>query len=159
MALFRNPKPAVYVITAFVVLFLLLLAFKARANPSDGLAVEGGYTLVRGPAPVLALTYAWPGPNDASWLCRMSLVGSTAEAPNQSALGCQLIAGYKQFDLGLGMVWLHHTDRYNGSNLNFMLSAAYRLNERWALRYVHWSNAGQSEHNVGRDMLVVSRKF
>ena len=159
MALFRNPKPVVYVITAFVLLFLILLAVKARANPADGLSVEAGHTIVRGPAPALALTYSWAGPNDTSWLCRMSLVGSTSEAANQSAIGCQLITGYKQFDLGLGMAWLHHADAYNGSNLNFMLSAAYRFSTRWAAVYVHWSNAGQSEHNVGRDMVSVRYRF
>jgi hypothetical protein len=149
--LFNIPKPWGYVIAGFVVLFLLLLALKARAASS--IEFEAGYPMVVG------LDTNWDGPIGTSFQCGLDLVASRGGATNNAGLQCLLIDGYKTFDLGLGAIVLHHADQYNGSAANFSLLAQWRMSSRWTFRYRHWSNAGMSDHNQGRDMLMLAYKF
>ena len=75
MRLFRNPKSAVYLIVAFVVAFLLLLAIRARAEST--IQVEGGSAVLRGYTPTLGLSIQWPeaGPARTDYELGFMLIG------------------------------------------------------------------------------------
>lgn len=159
----RNPNKAQIAILVFVLLFLGSLATQCRAEPVA--QFELGSTVARGVAPVVGLSVIWPdaGPKDADFECGVQLIGTSTfkneDQSNQAAFQCLLVDGYKKLDLGLGVVYLQNTDGYNGSNTNFSLKFGYRFTDRISLSWRHWSNAGTSKPNYGRDMLVLGYRF
>lgn len=156
--LFDNPSKAQ--IGIFIALSLLILAFATQCRSAD-LSFELGSTVVRGPAPVIgfALTFPGAGPKDADYLCTVHLIGSAGANSNQAAYQCMLVDGFKKFDVGFGLAYLHHTDEYNGSCLNFGLMLGLRMTDHLVARYRHISNAGMQAPNLGRDYVLVSYRF
>lgn len=147
-----------------IVVLLLLGSFATTCRSESIIQVEGGSTLSRGYTPALGLTIVWPesGPGDADFQCGLMLVGTSefkTNNPNQAAVQCLIVDGYKRFDLGLGIVALQNTDDYNSSHTNFSLLAGYRFTDRLGVIYRHWSNAGTTKPNIGRDMLLLTYRF
>jgi len=163
MALFRNPRPVVYGISVFVLAAIAAFGSRCRAEPI--FQVEAGAAIIRGQAEVLGLTVLWPeaGPKDADFSLGLELIGSSRygarEQPNQVGLQVQMVDGFGRFDIGLGIVFLQNTDAYNGSRANFSLLAGYRFTDRLSLIVRHWSNAGTTDHNLGRDRLLLTWRF
>lgn len=155
--LFLNKGAVPWILAAFLCLLSLSFATKCRAEGEVHL--EAGAALVHGEAPALGIAVQHPGPLDTDWLCSLNLVGATSAARNQGALSCMLVDGLGRLDLGVGVALLHHADAYNGSSANFALMLQYRFDEHWVARWRHWSNAGQTEVNKGRDLLMVVYRF
>lgn len=156
-----NPTKVKFAILAFVVIALSAFATKCRAADDVTLSVETGTTYIRGETPVFGLTVNWlnAGPKDADFQCGLMLVGSTAGNRNQAGFQCLMVDGFGKFDIGLGLVALQNIDEYNGSHANFSLMLGYRFTDRFGLKVRHWSNAGTTDSNKGRDMLLVSYQF
>ena len=157
-----NPGKAQLGILVFILLLLGGFATQCRAEPV--MQFEGGSTIVRGYTPAIGLTIIWPeaGPLDADFQCGIQLVGTSeyrSDNPNQAAVQCLVVDGYKKLDLGIGVVALQNTDDYNGSHANFSLMAGYRFTDKFGVIYRHWSNAGSVDPNLGRDMLLVTYRF
>jgi len=172
MSLINNPRKAVIGVTAFVIAFVAgLFLSKCHSEPlgpTDAPYVQfsGGKTMIRGPAPVLDLAFTTPSKqlNKAYWQGSMTLIGSSSnrgiDAPNNMMLRGLFVDGLGRFDFGLGIAYVLNPLPYNGSNLNFALQADYRfavvpLTVTWA----HVSNAGMTDHNLGRDMLLLGWRF
>jgi hypothetical protein len=155
--LFRNPKKARIGICVFVV--LLLLAFASQCRASE-LWFEAGTTISRGEAPVIGFALEFPkaGPKDLDYMVGLHLIGEADGEANNAALSLQLVDGFGKFDIGFGICLLHHADAFNGSRANFALSVAYRFG-RHAVRERHCSNAGMTEVNKGRDLLLFGRRL
>ena len=157
-----NPRKAQIAIFVFVLLLLGTFATQCRAEPI--MQFEGGSTVVRGYTPAIGLTVIWPeaGPLDADFQCGIQLIGTSdyrSDNPNQAAVQCLVVDGYKKLDLGIGIVALQNTDDYNGSHANFSLMAGYRFTDKIGVIYRHWSNAGSVDPNLGRDMVLLTYRF
>lgn len=160
--LFRNRPKMVYLITLFVLLFLLLLAVKARADQT--LTFEAGSAMVRGETPTLGITISCPrcGPIGADWEGGFDLIGESdyrgANVPNVIQLRGALVDGYRGFELGLGFAYVNVPTPYT-CQLDFHLLARYRISGRWSAQWRHSSSAGSCDPNVGRDILTLGYRF
>ena len=79
--------------------------------------------------------------------------------PNEFGARAQLTASWWRFELAFGPILLEHEDYYNSSHLDLALSAEGAVTEHWRVRFEHWSNAGSSPHNVGRNMALLDYRF
>lgn len=154
---------------ALVAIFLLLFiaALATRCHAAEPYAQFGvGSTIIRGPASALDLSVVYPeaGPEDSDYALGITFVGAslygTARQPGQFMIHGDMIDGFGPLDLGLGIAWLQNTDAYDGSHMNFSLSAAYRFHALpLTLVYRHFSNAGTAAPNVGRDSVFLAWRF
>jgi hypothetical protein len=159
---FRNPPATVAILLVFIGAFLFG-ASKCNAEPV--LQAELGYTMIRGPAVTFGLNVSWPGagPRTADFQCGLYLIseyefGGTTQ-PNQAIANCMLVQHIRKLDLGIGPAYLQNIDAINGSHFNFALMARYRFTERFALSWLHHSNAGTVSPNKGRDALMLGWGF
>ena len=158
----KLPKaPTFYAVLVFVLFLMAAYATQCRASE---LEVNGGATIVRGNAAVLKLDIIFPraGPLDSDYRCGIALIGPSeynGDQRQQAAAQCQMIDGFGKLDLGLGLVYLQNIDAYNGSHTNFSLSIGYRFTERFSVTYQHWSNAGTTKSNKGRDFITLGWRF
>lgn len=167
--LFHNPPKVVIVITAFVLLFLAGLIWnKSHAAVLDAPYVQmsGGTTVVRGPAPVLDLTFTQPSNalHGAFWSESLTIIGSSTydnkPVPNNMAVRGLFLDGFGRFDVGMGLSWMLNPLPYNGSNVNFNLQVDYRFKFLpITLTYTHMSDAGMTAHNLGRDIVLIGWRF
>ena len=65
--------------------------------------------------------------------------------------------GRAELGLGLGY-WAHSSDSF-GHRQVFELTAGWHVSSRVALRFRHYSNAGQATPNVGQNMVTASWSF
>lgn len=172
MSLINNPKKAVIGVGIFVLAIVLGLMFPtchgAELGPTDAPYVQfsGGITMIRGPAPVLDMAFTTPSSQlrNAYWQGSMTLIGSSSNsginAPNNVALRGLFVDGLGRFDFGIGPSWMLNPSPYNGSNFNFTLQAGYRFKKLpLTVTWVHMSNAGMTDHNLGRDMVLLGWRF
>jgi hypothetical protein len=161
VSLFRNPPRVVFVVSLFLALFVASFAVQCRAADFQ---FEGGSTVVRGHAPALAVVVTQPdvvaGRADIEYM--INLIGSSTfrgeDQPNQIVAGVQLVNGYGPVDLGLGLVVMQNEDAYNSGDVNFSLSLRYTYRS-FSVVLRHYSNAGSSFPNYGRDVLMASWRF
>ena len=161
MSLFRNPPRVVFVVSLFLALFVASFAVQCRAAEFQ---FEGGSTVVRGYAPAIAIVVTQPkiivGQADLQYT--LNLIGSSTfrgeDQPNQIVAGAQLVNGYGPIDLGLGLAVMQNEDAYNSGNVNFSLSLRYTFRS-FSVVLRHYSNAGSSFPNYGRDVLMASWRF
>lgn len=155
--LFRNPRKAQYAIAVFVLLLIAAFATQCRA---ETLHAEAGSAIVRGETPAVGLSLHFPnGPADTSYECGLLLIGAADRSANNSAAYCMLVDGFRRLDAGLGLAALNHSDEFNTGTMQFALMLRYRITDRLALTWRHFSNAGQQQPNYGRDVLLVGWRF
>jgi hypothetical protein len=157
-----------------VLVLLLIAAFaaalfwpKAHAEVLDAPYVQmsGGYTIIRGQTPVLDLTFTEPAPQlrNAYWQESLTVIGESnfqgMAVPNNFVVRALFVDGFGRFDIGLGLSWMQNPAPYNGSPVNFNLQLAGRLPWDLTLTYTHLSNAGSRTPNLGRDIVLVGRRF
>lgn len=64
------------------------------------------------------------------------------------------------WSFGIGMAYLARTDSLNGEHANYTLTTAWHFHsifgwhKEWEIRYRHFSDAGTSPINQGRDMII-----
>lgn len=161
MRLFRNPRPTVYLIIGFVVLLLLLFSITSRASE---LQVEGGAAVLRGYTPTLGLSIQWPGagPANTDYEVGFNLVGdgtyNGVEFGNQVTWYGMLWDGYRGIELGLGAAYTNVENPF-ACQFTFALGARWRIAERVAAQWRHYSTAGSCQPNTGRDLLTLSWRF
>lgn len=147
----------------YLLFFVLSFGIINQVN-ADSINVEVGYTIVRGPAATAGINYNWSEilPYGTDLECGISVIESSEYyGKNSSQVGTQCLA-IKQFGkvkAGVGAVILTHKDSYNGSYVNASLLLGYQITERLDILWRHWSNAGASTVNNGRDVIVLSYKF
>jgi hypothetical protein len=161
MALFRNPKGAVYAIVAFVIVLLLL--FSIRSEGSE-LQVEGGAAVLRGYTPTIGLSIQWPdkGPAGTDYELGFLLIGdgdyNGVEFGNQVTWYAMLWDGYRGVELGLGGAYTTVENPF-ACQATFSLGARWRPTDRISAQWRHFSSAGSCQPNVGRDLLTLSWRF
>lgn len=147
--LFDNPKPAVYAIIIFLILF-----FSIRSCEASG--VELGATLLDG----YGLVYA---EDINKFSVGVMLISNQSwdgiEEGNNGGIFIQRIVRYKNFSMGLGAASWINTSRVIGAHIGFHLSLHYDINEKFSLNVRHWSNAGTSINNRGQDLVTIGWEF
>jgi hypothetical protein len=154
-------------VTLIVLAFILPQCHAAEAPfKAPYVQFSVGSAVVRGPTPVLDMTYTFPAPQlrNAYWQYSLTLIGESSfrnqSAPNNMVIRALFVDGLGQFDFGIGPSWMMNPLPYNGSNVNFNLQLAYRFKSKpVTLTYSHFSNAGQTETNLGRDLLLIGWRF
>jgi hypothetical protein len=127
--------------------------------------ISGGYAIVRGPTPVLDLTFTEPAPQlrGAYWQESLTVIGTSTyngqSVPNNFAARGLFVDGFGHFDVGLGLSWMQNPAPFNGSPINFALQLAYRFDFGGTLTYAHMSNAGSKLPNLGRDLVMLGWRF
>lgn len=160
-SLFNNPKKAVIAVTIVIGLFLLALATSSHAS-GNSVTFRAGATILRGPATVVELSVAKPL-GDGQLEGGFGLIGSSTynDSPtqrNQAFAVARYVDGFGHFDIGAGVVKLQHADLYNSGAVNFNLLVGWHYRS-FSVRYNHFSNAGTSSPNLGRDMVVLGWTF
>lgn len=168
MKIFNLDKKTLIAILIFIVVYVAGLIWnKAHSAPLDAPYVQFGVgtTFVRGPAPVLDLTFTEPASQlkGAYWQESLTIIGTSTfngqSVPNNFAARGLFVDGFGRFDVGLGLSWMQNPAPYNGSPVNFNLQLAYRLGFGATLTYTHLSNAGSRLPNLGRDILILGWRF
>lgn len=159
---------AVGALILLIVLGLAIPNCHAEASPMKAPYVQfsTGSAVVRGATPVLDMTYTMPAPQlrNAYWQYSLTLIGQSTykdqQAPNNMVIRALFVDGLGQFDFGIGPSWMMNPLPYNGSQVNFNLQIDYRFRKLpVTLTYTHLSNAGQTSHNLGRDLLLIGWRF
>lgn len=166
-----NAAPLMVLLFIIVGAFIAFMIFGRRAwgdtlpPPHPTIQVSWGAAVLRGPAPALAIAWDYPsGHNNDAIRASMVLIGHSTfkntEYPNNYAFAVQYVTGYKQFDIGLGPSWMENPRPYNGSNINFNITLAYRfVRLPITIMYDHFSCGGACDPNYGRDLALVGYRF
>ena len=164
-----NPKTTVAVL-ALVALLVLGMAIPrchgAEVTDAPYVQISGGSTVVRGPAPVLDLTFTEKSPQlrNAFFSESLTVIGTSTfrgqSVPNNFVLRGLFLDGFGRFDVGLGISWMQNPGPYNGSPFNANLQFDYRFRVLpITITYTHLSNAGSRLPNYGRDILLAGWRF
>jgi hypothetical protein len=158
--LFNNTKPMIVVIAIFAVLFLTLLAFKAR---SEELYVSGGSTVLKGETPTIGLSIAWKGagPKNTDYEFGFNLIGESTyykSNSNQIVLHAMLVDSWKKFELGFGFAYFNVPSEY-ACQKTFTILTRWRFSSRFHIQEQHFSSAGSCSPNLGRDLVTFGYRF
>lgn len=157
--LFPHNKPVRWILTAFAVILLVSFATQCHGDEVK-IRFEAGSTVARNESPALVVNVIKPHfVKDANGECFALLIGAYKESRGVMGFGCAIVDGFGPVDVGLGVVYLNHSDRLNGSQLNFMPQIGWRITDRFGITYRHISNSGTTPHNVGRDMVLFTYDF
>lgn len=139
-------------------LALLLISGAAHAGEPDLLAGAGA-TVLRGEMAAIDLTLRYRHA-DFDYEVGGTLIGPTdhegVTQRTQLAIHLAYIRRFGRFSFGMGPAYLNSIDTYNGSHFNMKLLAGWEF-DHWSVRWLHFSNAGSSDVNKGRDMLLATR--
>lgn len=162
MSLFGNPKQQQKYIWIFIAIFAIACGFSTCAKGAE-FELAGGVTVVRGTAPVAAATVIWPRQiGNIDLYAGVVLIGeSTYEGErqmNQAFFRAGVTAHIGKFGVTLGAAVPQHADEYTSGRLNFNLGFSYELGKA-VTQIIHFSNAGTSKPNKGRDMVLAGWRF
>lgn len=138
----------------FMMLFAVSRVFAFDVQPG------AGTTVLRGMAPVADITLT----EGSRWFAQQSLTyvgasrfGNDAAAPNEIA---RALLGYKlwRMEFAAGGSYMLDPWPYNGGRWNFNLQATLRLG-KLGVTYTHFSDAGFTKSNIGRDMVLLGWRF
>jgi len=159
--LFRNSKPAVYGILAFVLVLLVLWSVHARAD--QALTLEAGSAMIRGETPTVGVTVNCGrcGPINTDYEFGFDLIAESTHYrynPNVIQVRAQLVDGYKRFEAGIGFYYQNVPTEYV-CQFGFHLMTRFRISDRIALQWRHSSSAASCTPNAGRDLLTLGWSF
>ena len=163
MSLFNNPPKTQIAIGLFIAAFLFFFGYKQCHGAV--LEFEAGSAFVRGPTPAIGMKVIVPGvvSQVGDVACGLTIIGQSTynyqAQPNQVAAHCQVLANLKSLTLGIGIAKLQNADAYNSGDLNFALTAQYRITRQLGIAYNHFSNAGSHMPNLGRDLAMLTWRF
>lgn len=155
-------KKTTYVVVAIVLLFIVGLAYEANAAEVSAGQATDGYTEYDGGGSVVfadrvGLTNWYAG------------FGWTDELRYDDVFVDQNMFGFierrvrlpilSRCGLGIGPAFLQRKDYLIGSRLAFTLSATCRLAGKLHIGARHFSTAGTSDPNRGRDILLLTWRF
>jgi hypothetical protein len=172
--LFQNPPKTLILVAVFIVLLVAGLALsKCHAGelvsgPLDApyVQLDTGVAIIRGTAPILGLTFAEPASvlPHSFWEEELTIIGASkwqnVNAPNNAILTAAFADGFGRVDIALGVSWMANPSIYNGESFNFSPQIDYRFKDvPVTVSYRHYSDAGLSAHNIGRDTIELSYRF
>lgn len=156
----NNPK-----VRWLILLFVLLLLAGIRYARADEIHLETGVSALHGYGPYLSLVYRFNpplAPSGISFETGLQMWGQTTpyegqNVPNNWAPFTGMNAAVGPVAIGLGLAYLQRTDVLDGTHTNLALKLAWE--PRWGLFsgivIRHISNAGTSDHNIGRNAIAI----
>lgn len=148
-----------------VVIGLFLCSFFVRQCRGAQMDFVTGSALVRGPAGAFGLNVCEPRAiaGFADVCAGFMLIGDSSWRGHndyQAVAHAQVVSHlWLGFELGIGLAHLQHADAYNSGAVDFSLSLQHRVYKNLYLRYQHFSNAGTSMPNQGRDIVLATWRF
>jgi hypothetical protein len=160
---FNNSLSARWAIVAFIGLLVLLAT---RCASADELDVGVGSSIVHGNGAAVSLTYRHDLPvrtdpnNPLRFWAGTTMVASNGLGDQSNwawAGGLEASRGY--LHVGIGAAYLARVDSLNGEHANYELYLSYRRYKWCPITLVHFSDAGTSSPNVGRNILMCEWKL
>lgn len=163
-----NPLKVQIVLLIMGLLFGLSFCHYAKGAELD---IMLGSAVVRGPTGVAAMDVVFPkviggfGNLEAGFdligESNFSCTGNNPECnANQSVVHAEAVAPIPYVgELGIGIAHIQHPDAYNSGSINFSLSLEHHVWHNLYVRYQHFSNAGTSAPNEGRDIVLAVWRF
>jgi len=156
----NNPK-----VRWLILLFVILLLAGIRYARADEIHLETGVSALHGYGPYLGLVYKFDPPRAPSGISvemGLQMWGQTTayggqDIPNNWSPFVGLHAAVGPAAIGIGYAHLQRTDFLDGtrSNLSLMLSWEPRMGFFNGIVIRHISNAGTSDHNIGRNAIAI----
>jgi len=164
---FNPGKPKVQMAVALVVLLFIAAAATTCYGAEAGPRVEfgAGSTIVRGEVMTLDLAIAVPeAVRDADLVMGVTFVGPSTyrDEPqrNNFMWRAELRDGFGPFGVSFGLAYIQNEDRYNSCHTNFTLGLHYLVRPLGLqLSARHFSNGSTCSPNLGRDMLLLTKRF
>ena len=167
MKLFDNPKKAVYIILAFVLLFLVYLEWGPTADGAE-FEIGAAHTGEFNGAVAIVFSERFKDVFDVG----ITLIGEQqweqVDPPigNNGNVWAQYVAKRPDnwwrilpSELGVGAAYWIKTDRLIiGCHVGYWLSIKWRV-KKWSLAWRHGSNAGICDSNRGQDLVLIGRRF
>ena len=146
-----------------IFLFIALFIVTARCSHADELHLEFGATVLHGNGPYLGFYYRWERPHDIDIETGLDLFGYTKyenySLGNNWAPYALVDVRASRFNIGIGIARLQLVDGLDGSHVNITLKTGYQFADRWGADIRHWSNAGTTARNVGRNAVLLDWKL
>ena len=152
----NNGKLALAGIVAFIAITLFCLT---RCAHADTLDFGAGIGVAHGSGGAIDLTYHHPLPfagSEAPQLFAGTLLHANDGIGDQSNwawfVGLEGERGY--FHAGIGAAYLQRIDSLNGAHTNYVLTMSYRRWKWCNITVTHFSDAGTTPVNTGRNILA-----
>jgi hypothetical protein len=158
---FGNKPAAILLILLFITIWALTLTKCSAQEAEPSIYLGAGSSITHGAGAEmleadLHLPLPFKGQDAPSYDIGTTLLGPQNGNPNNWAWYAQLEGSRGRFNAGLGFAYLARADGLNGEHANYTLTMAWELTDRIEIRYRHFSDAGTSPINEGRDMLIIS---
>lgn len=162
---FNPGKPMVQLAVGALVLLFIVAAATTCHGAEARVEFGAGSTVARGETGVLDLAVAMPkAVKDADFVVGVTFVGQStyADQPqrNNFMWRAELRDGFGPLGVSLGAAFIQNEDRYNSCDVNFTLGLHYLIRPLgMQLTARHFSNGGTCSPNLGRDMLLLIKRF
>lgn len=163
-----NPKTT-GLILAFIVLLFFLLANEADASERETRAELAPTMFVAGDrytGGILSIEERWKNKYalglglTSGWSCTNDC--GRGDGPNNQFVYAQrVVRPYfsDHFEMGLGVSYWHNKTPSWNSHTPFLLHIGWNFNDKWAVKWRHFSTGGSSSQNGGLDYLSISYSF
>lgn len=128
--------------------------------------VSLGMTVWRGSAPEADFQFVLPASvfPHAYADFGVTLIANTSyeglKVNSNSILRAGMLWRYAHLSLGAGLAYINNPWPYNGEHENFALTGGYEFVKLpITIQYMHFSDAGQTRVNIGRDVLEIGWRF
>jgi hypothetical protein len=151
-----------------VFIIVLLFGFCRESKAETAVTAEIGPTFLSGEfskGAGLMVHQTW----DEKWRIGMGVTSKQGVVPrtepftevrqNLMVHGQRVVAISDSWKLGLGVAYWNAKTRWNGTSFTASMSIEYHINDKWDVKWRHFSNAGSAAPNMGQDMLVVGYTF
>lgn len=170
---FENPKPVLYMLGVFLIVFFTMRGCNARADSVGRLELGGTMQVHEEYSTGLALIYSerFFGKWDigiklyGSQGCLTRTRGGVATQidcidNNGGIFGRRVVTSPGgRFELGIGFAYFLQTSRLIGCNGSFDLMLRWNITDRISLTEHHNSNAGICPWNRGQDVIALGWRF
>lgn len=152
----NSPKAAIG-IGVFILLLVLLLVRCSPAHADDTVSLLAGTEVVTGgTGPALGLRIVVPARGDFNWYAGTTLLGKTEKTANNWAWFGGIEGCRWRLCAHIGPAYLQNIDALNGAHTNYNLGLTFRLSDRLSLEVEHFSDAGTTPVNVGRNLAMLA---
>lgn len=149
-------KPAHYLILAFIIGMVFMLAYCEDANAETAMAL----------APITAISGDIQrgssfqlGVKEYIKRYEFGAALGSVDGDNHGLVEAKRIIGDGPFNLGFGAAYWFDQSPGSDSYTTFSLSLSYDFNDNFGIEWAHWSTGGISDFNAGYDVIYARWKF
>lgn len=151
------------IVASFCVMAASAFLTQAHAGVPNAIAISGGQAMWRGTADAAAIDYTRPILPDFGWDIGEVYITPGQYEHQQGRVNFisrgMLLASWNRFTIGAGPSYMTAPWPFNGQTYNFSLLGEVRFTPNLSIEYNHFSDAGMTRRNLGRDLLMFSWRF